>query len=216
MKLTAEDYRQSYRGLSDEEFLAIDREELVDVARRVYDAELTRRQLESPEAREETEEPPLDTEPRREIATDEELVQLALVTAFDRATYAQRILLDADIPCKLNHQPTMPGSNADGTIGLMIPVSCVEMAHELLALNLTGDNQVLARRWLEQEWTPDDIDLTDFSVTIDDLFGDADKVAARLTVHGVDPQSGKKVEMEALAIVHMDGGRIAEHWVKLG
>jgi hypothetical protein len=212
MKLTADDYRASYRVLSDDEFLAIDRDELVDVARRVYDAELKRRQLEPapPE-----DEPPLDTEPRREIATDEELVQLALVTAMDRATYAQRVLLDADIPCKLNHQPTMSGAYAAGSIGLMVPASCVEMAEELLAQNLTGDNQVLVRRWLEQEWTPDDIELNDFSVTVEDLFGDADKVAARMTVHGVEPESGEAVEMDALAIVRMDGGAIAEYWVKL-
>jgi hypothetical protein len=212
MKLTADDYRASYRVLSDEEFLAIDRDDLVDVARRVYDAELKRRQLEPMPAEDE---PPLDTEPRREIATDEELVQVALVTAMDRATYAQRVLLDADIPCKLNHQPTMSGDYAAGSIGLMVPASCVEMAQELMAQNLSGDNQVLVRRWLEREWAPDDIELHDFSVTVEDVFGDADKVAARMTVRGVEPESGEAVEMDALAIVRMDGGAIAEHWVKL-
>jgi len=84
-----------------------------------------------------------------------------------------------------------------------------------MAQNLTGDNQVLVRRWLEQEWTPDDIELNDFSVTVEDLFGDADKVAARMTVRGVEPESGEAVEMDALAIVRMEGGAIAEYWVKL-
>jgi len=209
MKLTAEDYRESYRALSDDEFLAIDRDELVDVARRVYDAELKRRQLEPPLHDEEAEAESLAPLP---IPTDEELVRIGLVTSVDRAIYARRILQDADVPCELDNQPNVP----EGTIGVMVPASCAEMAQELLAHTLSVDNQLLARRWLEQEWTPDGLDLTDFSVTVEDLFGEGEKVAARLTVDGVHSASGTPVELESLAIVHVHAGHIAEHWVKLG
>lgn len=49
MKLTADDYRRHYSELSDEEFLAVDRDELVEMARRCYDSEMTKRQLAPPE-----------------------------------------------------------------------------------------------------------------------------------------------------------------------
>jgi hypothetical protein len=219
MKLTAEDYRRNYHGLSDEEFLAIDPDDLVDVARRCYDAELKRRQLESP-GEGADEDPDEDSEagtvremPR--IPTDEEFVQAALPTSTERAMYAQRILMDADIPCELDHNPTLPGIYAQGSIGLMVPASCVEIARELLAQNLTGDNQILVQRWLEKEWTPGGLDLKDFIVTIDDIFGDAGKVAARLTVHGIDPHTDKDVKSEGVAIVHVADGHITGHWVKL-
>jgi hypothetical protein len=213
MKLTAEDYRQSYRALSDEEFLAINRDELVEVARRCYDAELKRRQLESPVPTEETpeqDEGPRETPPMPE---GEEVVQAALVTSLERATYAQQMLMDADIPCEINQRPYIPFRYAHGAIALMVPASCVEMARELLAHNLTEDNQLLVRRWLEQEWTPEGRDLNDFNVTVADIFGDAGKVAARLSVEGSDPGTGAAVKLGAVAIIHLSDGRIGDHWV---
>jgi hypothetical protein len=215
MKLTAEDYQRNYRALSDDEFLAIDPDDLVDVARRCYDAELKHRKLEPPGdgADEDSEAGTVREMPR--IPTDEEFVRAALFTSTERAMYAQRILMDADISCELDHNPTLPGIYAQGSIGLMVPASCVEIARELLAQNLTGDNQLLVQRWLEKEWTPDDVDLKDFIVNIDDMFGDAGKVAARLTVQGIDPHTGKDVKSEGVAIVHVADGHITEHWVKL-
>jgi hypothetical protein len=214
MKLTAEDYRESYRTLSDEEFLAIDRDDLVDVARRCYDAELKRRQLEPRTEEDDTAEFEAALESTA-MPDDEEIVQVALLTDLGRATYARKILLDADIPANLNGKPALPGIYAEGAIGLLVPASCAELARELLAQNLTGDNQLLVRRWLEHEWTPDGLELTDFHVIIDDVFGDADKVAARLTVQGVDPHTRKDVKLGGLAIVHVADGHIREHWVKL-
>ena len=45
MKVSAEDFRRQYAGLSDEALLDVDRRDLVEVARTCYDAELGRRQL---------------------------------------------------------------------------------------------------------------------------------------------------------------------------
>jgi hypothetical protein len=217
MKLTAEDYRQNYRALSDEEFLSIDRDELIDLARRCYDAELKRRQLE-PSAESADEAADAETETSRQeprIPTGEELIQAALVTSMERATYVQRVLMDADIPCELNQHPTLPGVYAQGSIGLLVPASCAEVARELLAQSLSGDNQLLVQRWLEHEWAPEGRDWNDFGVTVEDIFGEAEKVAARLTVRGVEPSSNKHVTLEGLAIVHVADGHIAEHWIKL-
>ena len=45
MKVSVEDFRRQYAGLSDEALLDVDRRELVDLARTCYDEELARRQL---------------------------------------------------------------------------------------------------------------------------------------------------------------------------
>ena len=48
MKVSAEDFRRQYAGLSDEALLDVDRRDLVEVARTCYDEELARRQLKAP------------------------------------------------------------------------------------------------------------------------------------------------------------------------
>jgi hypothetical protein len=45
MKITSEDLKASYRNMSDEELLAMDRGQLTDVARACYDGEMERRGL---------------------------------------------------------------------------------------------------------------------------------------------------------------------------
>jgi hypothetical protein len=47
MNVDEDDFRKRYAELSDEGLLSIDREELVDAARRCYDEELARRGLQS-------------------------------------------------------------------------------------------------------------------------------------------------------------------------
>jgi len=214
MKLSAEDYRTHYRSLSDEELLAIDSADLVDIARRCHDAELARRHLEaeSPEAEPEQER---SQPPREPPAAGEEMIQIALLTDRQSAMAAQQLLLDANVPAELNTEPTLPGTYAVGAFGLLVPASCADDARELIAGSLSGNNQVLARRWFEQEWTPEGMDLSDFSVSIDDLFGEADRVAVRLTVRGVNPHTGRTVEFGGLAIVRVEDGKIAETWIKL-
>lgn len=214
MKLTAEEYKRHYRELSDDEFLTIDRDELVDVARRCYDAELAHRQLSPPTS--EVEEPDFRSAPRVPSAgQQEEMVQVAALSSLDTATYAQRMLQDADIPAELTNAPNLPGNLAHGRFSLSVPVSCAEAAGDLLAGVLAAENQDLVRHWFEQEWTPEGLELTDFAVVIDDLFGEAEKVAVRMTIEGVNPHNGREVEIGALAIVRVAAGKIAESWVKL-
>jgi hypothetical protein len=59
------------------------------------------------------------------------------------------------------------------------------------------------------------MDLEDFLVTLDDSFGEENKVAARFTMTGVDPRTHEKVERSGIAIVHLADGKIAEHWIHL-
>jgi hypothetical protein len=210
MKLTADDYKRHYRELSDDEFLAIDRDDLVDVARRCYDAEMTHRQLAPlPDV--------VDEEPDITLplpASDEEKVSVAVVSSIETATYAQKMLREADIPAELTRAPDLPLGAARGRFALSVPVSCAEPAGELLAGILAGENQEVVRHWFEHEWTPEDLELTDFAVTIDDLFGEFEKVAVRMTIHGTDPHTGKEVALGGLAIARVVQGNIAENWVK--
>ncbi len=45
MKVSVEDFRRQYAGMSDDALLDVDRRELVDLARTCYEEELARRQL---------------------------------------------------------------------------------------------------------------------------------------------------------------------------
>ena len=215
MKLTAEDYMRHYRDLSDGELLSIDPGELVDVARGCYDAELSRRRLATDEP------PPTDSlEPEfaasvPEIDPNEELVRVGVLTDMQGAMYVQKILRDAAIPSVLTNDPPIERSYAIGTIAVSVPESCADPARDLINPLLGRDNQVLVSRWLWNDWRPQGIDLGEFTLAIDDIFGDAGKVAARFTVSGVNPHTGRDVKFGGMAIVHVADGAIAEHWVKL-
>ena len=210
MKLTAEDYKRHYRELSDAELLAIDRDDLVDVARRCYDTEMTRRQI-TPEPQPEHASPAAATE----ADSGEDLVQVAMLTDLDTAMYLQKILRDADIPADLVSEPTASSAYARGSVGLRVPVDCAESARELIGGTLGQDNKILVRRWFEKDWTPAGMDLNEFSVTIDDLLGEEDKVAVRFTVEGANPRTGRDVKFGGIAIVRVADGKIAETWIKL-
>jgi hypothetical protein len=217
MKLTAEDYRQSYRVLSDEEFLAIDRDDLVEVARHCYDAELKRRQLEPPftdddEAAEE-DTPPAVAAP--ELPKGESLVQVALISQERTAREVLKMLQEASLPATITDHPKATGSYAEACFGLMTAASCASEVRDLIAGHLTWNNQELVRRWFERDWVPDDIDLDDFSVTVDEHFGEENKVAARITASGVDPETKKGVTFSGIAIVHLNDGEIGRHWIRL-
>jgi hypothetical protein len=214
MKLTAEDYKHHYQELSDAELLAIESADLVDIARRCYDAELTRRHI-TPEATPTVEPDPDTLAGAPEIDPEESLVQVGVVTDFNSAMYIQKLLQDAAIPCVMSNEPTHPASYAAGTICVSVPVSCAESARELLAGTLGRDNQVLVRRWFEKDWTPGEMELKEFIVTIDDLFGEESKVAVRFTVEGVNPRTGRDVKFGGLAIVHVTDGKIAQTWINL-
>jgi Protein of unknown function DUF104 len=74
MKITPEDLKASYRRMSDEELLAIDRGELTDVARQCYD----------------------DEAKQRGLAVDAEVAELAAGAEFDEPLLAIRNCSSAD------------------------------------------------------------------------------------------------------------------------
>lgn len=47
-------------------------------------------------------------------------------------------------------------------------------------------------------------------ITLDDIVAEGDKVAARATVRGVDPATGKPTTLQLIAICHFTAGKMAE------
>jgi steroid delta-isomerase-like uncharacterized protein len=59
----------------------------------------------------------------------------------------------------------------------------------------------------------------DFSVTVDDVVAEGDRVAARVTMHGTHQgefqgiaPTGKRVEVRAIDMFRIREGKIVEHW----
>lgn len=217
MKLTAEDYRRHYRELNDEELLAIRREDLVEAAQKAYDAEFAERDLDAAAAEErEDEEEGLDHLPEAlEMPAGEARVQIALILDSHIARDAMKTLQEANIPAMVTDDHGIGERYAQACFGLLVPESCADAARDLLAGHLTWNSQTLVRKWLEQDWTPDDLELEEFEVKVDEHFGEEYKVAARVTVSGVDPHTRQKVKHSGIAIVHLDDGKIGEHWIRL-
>jgi hypothetical protein len=122
---------------------------------------------------------------------------------------------EAGLPGTITETPTVTGSYAESCFGLLVPVSCADSVRDLLAGHLTWNNQELVRRWFEKDWMPDGMDLDEFSVAVDDYFGEENKVAARITVTGVNPETKENVNVSGIAIVHLADGAIGDHWIKL-
>ena len=225
MKLTAEDYRNHYRELGDEEFLAIDRDELVELARRCYDAELARRQLAPPE-HEEAEEFEEKPAPASQPVREENLVTVAMFLSAHEANVARGVVQSADIPCVLTDEHVAAqGPYVRGSQRLMVGGADAEAARDLLQAYITESNKGLVERWLQEVWVNGHDDpsapaklaelraaLAEFTVTIEDIFAEGDRVAARITVHGAGANT---VDLNGICIARLDAGGVVESWAQL-
>jgi hypothetical protein len=132
MNVDEGDFRRGYAELSDEGLLSINREELVDVARRCYDEELARRGL---QGEYETGDEPEDVE--------DEFVVGATFLFPDEAEVARALLRSADILCYLENKHTLTAvwtwSCALGWLRLMVPASCREEVQEILSTLPPGE-----------------------------------------------------------------------------
>jgi PhnB protein len=122
MKVSAEDFRRQYAGLSDEALLDVDRRDLVDVARTCYDEELARRQLKAPSPAAAGRAP----EPHEE---GEEFAVAATYVSQEDAKLARGLLQAAGIPARLG----------TGGLALLVPVSTRNDAHEVLAAQVSDE-----------------------------------------------------------------------------
>jgi PhnB protein len=115
MKVSAEDFRRQYAGLSDEALLDVDRKDLVEVARACYDEELARRQLKAPS-------PVAAVQAPVSHADAEELAVVETYESQEEAKLAREMLRAAGIRAQLGA----------GGLALLVPVSTREDAREVL------------------------------------------------------------------------------------
>jgi PhnB protein len=121
MKVSVEDFRRQYAGMSDEALLDVDRRELVDLARKCYDEELARRQLKAA--------PPAPADPPEPHGEEEEFAVAETYESEEEAKLARELLRSAGIRAQLGA----------GGLALLVPVSTREDAREVLDAQLSDE-----------------------------------------------------------------------------
>ena len=148
MKITPEDLKASYRGMSDEELLAMDRVELTDMARKCYDGEMERRGLtakaEPKEA--EVEEP---EEAAAETEFDEPMVAVQNCGSADHAWAVVSQLEAAGIPARIGGDDVRAANWLRMELGqypVAVPASHAEAARDFLEAE-SADAIIVAARY---------------------------------------------------------------------
>ena len=122
MKVSAEDFRRQYAGLSDEALLDVDRRDLVELARACYDEELARRQLKAYS--------PATAKSEREPDDEgEDFAVAATYVSEEDARMARELLKSAGIRAHLGA----------GGLALLVPVSTRENAREVLNAQVSDE-----------------------------------------------------------------------------
>ena len=136
MQIDPEDFKRHYAMLSDAALLEIDRDELVDVARVCYDAELAERNLAS--------EDPQPSVPAAETMLAQADGELQLVGTFlsiEEANFARGLLQSADVPCSLENEFSASYSGA-GALRLFVPASAYDRACEILETEISEEDLI--------------------------------------------------------------------------
>jgi hypothetical protein len=136
MQIDPEDFKRHYAMLSDTALLEMDREELVDVARAFYDAELAGRGLASDQAPPGS--PAMET-PSGEVDGDLQLVGTFL--SIEEANFARGLLQSADVPCSLENE-FAAGFSATGALRLLVPASAYDRACEILETEISEEDLI--------------------------------------------------------------------------
>ena len=136
MQIDPEDFKRHYAMLSDAALLEINRDELVDVARECYDAELVERNLAPEES--------LASTPVVETAAgqaDGELQLVGMFLTMDEANFARGLLQSADVPCSLENELSA-GFSPTGALRLLVPASAYERACEILDTEISEEDLI--------------------------------------------------------------------------
>lgn len=135
MQVDPEEFRRRFDELSDDALLAVNPDELVDVAQDLYYAELERRGL--IQDAEESEVP--EGEPTPGTPDEGELVLAAEFGSAQEATFGRSLLKSANIPvyAKPDFSGILAATEEDTKI--FVPSSYLEQAKELLATPLSDE-----------------------------------------------------------------------------
>jgi hypothetical protein len=155
MQVDPEDFRRRFADLSDDALLEVNRDELVEVAQDLYDAELERRGL-----LEEAEAEPEPVEGKPDDHADD-LVLAAECGSSQELAFARSLLKSANIPTygETDFSGILGTTVADTT--LYVPSSYLQQAQELLATQLTDADldaqaEAAGEEESEDESEPDD------------------------------------------------------------
>jgi putative signal transducing protein len=146
VQIDPEDFKRHYAMLSDAALLEIDRDELVDVARACYDAELAERDLSLDE--------PESSEPVVEADHSPAEGDLQLVGTFlsmEEANFALGLLRSAEVPCALENEFSAAYSGA-GALRLLVPAAAYDRACEILEAEISEED-LIAQAEAEAEAT---------------------------------------------------------------
>jgi len=152
MQVTPDELRQRFAAMTDEELASVNREELVDLARSIYDAEIARRHLDL-SAQTSGEETEAEAEPDpvswnesnvpeellqlRGIKNAQDLVKVADYLWAEEAQLAESLLRSQSIPCVLFDEHTVQInwllSNLLKGVKLMVPSAYADQARAILA-----------------------------------------------------------------------------------
>jgi hypothetical protein len=155
MQIDPEEFRRRFEDLSDEALLEVKRDELVDVAQQLYDAELERRGL-LEEEEELAEEESGDGAPDN---PQDQMVLAAECGSMQEVQFARALLKSAGIP-------TYVQTDFSGILGateedtrVYVPASYLEQAKEILATPLSDEEleaQAEAAGFEDEEEEPED------------------------------------------------------------
>ena len=134
MQVDLDDFRRRYEELSDDALLDLDRDELVDLARDCYDAELARRGLRRSSS----------SPPATEVQDQGELVEVARFTSSSEADLARALLESAAIPCYLENEIAGKTLRVTNGLRLFVPATLLESAREILDAPVS-DEELIAQ-----------------------------------------------------------------------
>jgi hypothetical protein len=148
LEIHPDEFRQQFIELSDEGLLSIERNDLIEMARMYFDAEVARRGLHyvPPTPTEEN----LDEEELVPNPDGEGLVPVATFPSFEEANLGRALVRSADIPAYLENELTSTWIGAGEAIDpykvmarglrLMVPTSFLEQAKGILEERISDEN----------------------------------------------------------------------------
>jgi len=128
---TPEDFQRHFEILSDEALLETNRDELVEMAREVYDGEIARRGLGSEEGE--------DLAPESELQPTDAVDEMVLIATFgypEEANMARGLLESASIPSQIKNELAAVGGFE---ASLLVPASFEEQAIEILESQISDE-----------------------------------------------------------------------------
>jgi hypothetical protein len=146
LEIDPDEFRRHYSELSDDALLDLNRDELVDVARDCYDAELANRGLQRESPPEDEVQPEVD---------EGDLVELTRFSSSSEIDLARALLASAAIPSYLENE--LGGKYLPGSEGyrLFVAATSIEDARQVLQSSIS-DEELAAQA--EAEPPPEDAD----------------------------------------------------------